>query len=78
MTCQKSQSFPGAEHALIRENPKLPPKAIANLQPKNNVTYSFVIPLFPLIFHADLISVVLFKFSVFIYFVKNIHSELIR
>ena len=48
MTCQKSQSFPGADHVFFGENPKWPPEAI-NVYEEFNIN-SFVTRLFHLIF----------------------------
>ena len=63
MTCKKSQSSPGAEHVFSRKS-KMAARGHLKIVTYEEVNiYSFVIPLFHLIFHGELISGLLFKFS---------------
>ena len=51
-----------AEHVFFCDNPKSPPEAIKIVTYEEFNIDSFVIPLFHLIFHGQLVSGLLFKF----------------
>ena len=61
MICQKSQSFPGAEHVFFAKIQNGRQRLQKNVTYEEFDIYSFVIPLFHLIFHVELIPDRLFR-----------------